>query len=90
MLRGSYEETAHVEFSLYAERGRRWQEFQFASPTYPVAADFVLHRHSSCLCRRSGSQPSVDAPFQSLHHSYGTHCHLTFSHLHPILFSVNA
>ena len=36
------------------------------------------------------SQPSVDAPFQSTHHSYGTHCHLTFNHLHLYLFSVNA
>jgi len=36
------------------------------------------------------SQPSVDAPFQSLHLSYGTHCHLIFNHLHPYLFSVHA
>ena len=32
--------------------------------------------HQQCH-RHSGSQPSVDAPFQSLYHSYWTHCQLT-------------
>jgi len=31
--------------------------------------DFARHHHINCLFRRSGSQPSVDAHFQSLHPS---------------------
>jgi len=47
----------------------------FMSPTCPVVADFARHHQINCLFHHSGSQPSVDAHFQSLHHSSGTHCH---------------
>ena len=33
-----------------------------------------------CSFHHSSSQPSVDAYFQSLHHSSATHCHLTSNH----------
>jgi len=33
-----------------------------------------------CLFHHSGSQPLVDAHFQSLHRSSGTRCHLTSNH----------
>jgi len=47
------------------------------SPTCLVVADFAHHHHINCLFHHSGSQPSVDAHFQSLHRSSGTRCHLT-------------
>ena len=45
----------------------------FVSPTCPVVANFTCHHHINCLFDHSGSQPSVDAHFQLLHHSSRTH-----------------
>jgi len=53
----------------------------FVSPTCPVVAEFARHHHINCLFHHSGSQPSVDAHFQSLHRSSATHCQLTSNHL---------
>jgi len=52
----------------------------FVSPTCPVVADFARHHHINCLFHHSGSQPSLDAHFQSQHSSSATHCHLTSNH----------
>ena len=49
----------------------------FVSPTCPVVADFARHHQINCLFHHSGSQPSINAHFQSLHRSSATHCHLT-------------
>ena len=56
-----------VHFSALVVGGRSVREL--------TASFITISRH------HSGSQPSVDAPFQSMHHSYGTHCNLTFNHL---------
>jgi len=52
----------------------------FVSPTCPVITDFACLHHIDCSFHHSGSQPSVDAHFQSLHLSSGTCCHLTSNH----------
>ena len=61
----------------------------FVSPTCPVVADFARHHHINCLFHHSGSQPSVDAYFQSLHQSSGTHCYLISNHPRLYTSSVN-
>ena len=66
---------------------RTWM-ILFVSPTCPVVADFTRRHHINCLFHHSGSQPSVDAHFQSLHRSCATHCHLTNNH--PRLCSSSA
>ena len=54
--------------------------------TCPVVADFARHHHINCLFHHSGSQPSVDAHFQSLR---VTNCHLTSNHPRLCPSSVN-
>jgi len=53
------------------------------------ASSFARHHHINCLFHHSGSQPSFDAHFQSLHRSSATHCHLTSNHPRLCPSSVN-
>ena len=48
-----------------------------------------LTHHTNCLFHHSGSQPSVDTHFQSLHRSSATHCRLTSNHPRLCPSSVN-
>jgi len=50
-----------------------------------VVANFARLHHINCLFHHSGSQPSADVHFPSLHRSSGTCYHLTSNH--PRLFT---
>ena len=75
----SREFARHFVCCMVSRHHHTWMML-FVSSTCPVVADFARHHHINCLFHHSGSQPSVDAHFQSLHHSSWTHCHLTSNH----------
>ena len=70
-------------------RHHTWMILFVVSPTCPVVADLARHHHINCLFQHSGSQPLVNAHFQSLHRSSATHCHLTSNHPRLCSSSVN-